>query len=131
MAEWLSKLLGNRGEREAARHLRSQGFKIVARNARSRLGELDLIALDGECVVFVEVKTRTSHAAGNPVEAVTFAKQKKLTQIALAYLKQKKLLDHRARFDVVAVSWPEGTRKPEIQHYRNAFEPIGHGQMYS
>lgn len=131
MRGWLTRWLGDRGERAAARYLRRQGFKILARQHSSRLGEIDLIALDGDCVVFVEVKTRRSDAAGHPVEAVTPDKQRQLTRLALAWLKQHNLLEHRARFDIVAILWPEGARHPEIQHYRNAFEPVGFGQMYS
>ena len=95
------------------------------------MGEIDLIALDGDCVVFVEVKTRRSSDAGRPVEAVDYHKQLKLTRLALAYLKRHNLLEHRARFDVVSIVWSDGTRHPEIVHYKNAFEPIGRGQMFS
>ena len=127
----LARWLGDRGERAAARYLRRQGFKILARQHSNRLGEIDLIALDGDCVVFVEVKTRRSDSAGLPVEAVTPEKQRQLTRLALAWLKQHNLLENRARFDVVAILWPENSREPEITHYRNAFEPVGFGQMYS
>jgi len=127
---WLARLLGNRGERAAARHLRRKGYRILARQYRSRWGEIDLVAIDGETVVFVEVKTRRSHAAGTPAEAVTPAKQAQLTRLALAFLKQYRLLERRARFDVVAITWPEGARQPEIQHYPNAFESTGEGQMF-
>ncbi len=127
---WLRKLFGDRGERLAARHLRRQGYKILARQSRSRIGEMDLVALDGDCIVFVEVKTRSSHAAGHPSEAVTFEKRRQLTRVALAWLKRRGLLDHRARFDVIAITWKEGT-DPVVEHFRNAFEPVGSGQLYS
>ena len=127
---WLTLLLGDKGERVAVRFLKKQGYRIVARKSRSRIGEIDIVAVDGECIVFVEVKTRSSHAAGQPVEAVTAAKQHQLTRAALAWLKRRKLLEHRARFDVIAITWSE-ERDPEIQHYRNAFEPTGRGQMFS
>ena len=131
MRGWLAKLLGNKGERAAARYLRTQGFQILSRQYTSRWGELDLIALEGDSIVFVEVKTRRSNAAGHPVEAVTRDKQRRMTQQALAWLKRRKLLDRRARFDVVAIVWPSDAKQPEITHYRNAFEPVGNGQMYS
>ena len=136
MAGWLNrllggKLLGDRGERKAARFLRRKGYKILARQCASRLGEIDLIALEGETIVFVEVKTRRSDSAGLPFEAVTSAKQKKLTNLALIYLKRHGLLEHRARFDVVTVLWPAEGKQPKIEHYQDAFEPIGFGQMYS
>ena len=131
MGGWLTKVFGNKGERVAARFLRRRGFKILARQYSNRFGEIDLIALDGRCVVFVEVKTRRSTAAGLPVEAVTPQKQKKLTQVALAFLKRHALLERPARFDVVAVLWPETSGRPEITHYENAFPAVGFGQMYS
>ena len=136
MAGWLNRLLGgrllgDRGERKAARFLRRKGYKILARQYSGRLGEIDLIALVEKTVVFVEVKTRRSDTAGLPFEAVTPAKQKKLTNLALVYLKRHGLLEYRARFDVVTVIWPEKAKQPEIEHYQNAFEPVGFGQMYS
>lgn len=127
-----TRLFGDRGERAAARFLKRQGLRIIARQHRSRLGEIDLIALDAGCVVFVEVKTRQSIRAGRPDEAVNQAKQRKLTRLALEYLKRRGWLGQRsARFDVVAVTWPESAAKPEIVHYRNAFEPVGVDGMFS
>ncbi len=126
----LNKLLGNRGERAAAKYLKRQGYRILARQSRSRIGEIDLIALDGDTVVFVEVKTRSSHAAGHPSEGVTPAKQKQLTRAALVWLKHRRLLNHRGRFDVIAITWGDGS-SPVIEHYKNAFEPVGTSQMFS
>lgn len=123
--------LGDRGERVAARFLKDLGFRILATRYRTSLGELDLIAQDGNCIVFVEVKTRRSTDAGNPFEAVGAAKQAQLTRLALAYLKQKGLLDRPARFDVVSIVWSDSGEKPQITHYRNAFEPPGKGQLFS
>ena len=131
MGGWMTKAFGNKGERLAARFLRRKGFKILARQYATRWGEIDLIALDGETVVFVEVKSRRSQAAGHPVEAITYDKQKKLTRMALAYLKRHGLLENSARFDVVAVLWPDGAKQAEVQHYQNAFPAVGLGQMYS
>ena len=120
----VNRLFGNRGERVAKRYLKKQGYRILARQARSRLGEIDLIALDGQTVVFVEVKTRSSHKAGHPAEAITFQKQKQLTRVAMGWLKSRKLLDRSARFDVVAITWGDG-EEPVIEHIINAFEPVG------
>ena len=128
---WLHKLLGNRGERAAAKYLRRQGLRILRRNWQTRWGEIDLIARDGDTIVFVEVKTRASGVAGDGSEAVDALKQRHLTNAALAFLKQHGLLEHRSRFDVVTLLWPENAREPEIHHYRNAFPPVGFGQMYS
>jgi putative endonuclease len=122
---------GDAGEAAAAEFLQRQGWTILARALRNRLGELDLIALDGDTVVFVEVKTRRSTTHGGPVDAITPDKQRRLTRAGLAYLKQRGWLERRARFDVIAIVWPEGATTPEITHYRHAFEPTGFGQMYS
>lgn len=123
--------LDRRGERAAERYLRHLGYTIVARRLRMRMGELDLVAVDGHTIVFVEVKTRRSHNAGHPAEAVGPEKQQQLTRLALAYLKRHDLLEYPARFDVVAVTWPDAARKPTIEHYPNAFPAIGRGQMFS
>ena len=141
MFGWFTKLLGNargarqqfgnEGEAEAARFLERLGYKIVRRQLRGRFGELDLVAFDRGTSVFIEVKTRASTAAGHPTEAVTLSKQTKITRSALAVLKQNRWLNRSARFDVVSIIWPKGGEPPQIQHYINAFEPVGFGQMYS
>ncbi len=123
--------LGERGEREAERFLRRLGYVIVARHRRDRLGELDLVAVDGRTIVFVEVKTRRSHDAGHPALAVDEDKQRRLTRLALAFLKRYDLLNYSARFDVVAITWPDGAGRPVIEHFQNAFEPADRGQMFS
>lgn len=123
--------LDRRGERAAERHVRRLGYQIVARRERGPLGELDLIAVDQRTIVFIEVKTRRSHDAGRPDEAVDADKQQRLTRLALAYLKRHDLLEHPARFDVIGVTWPDGAKKPTIDHYQNAFEAVGRGQMFS
>lgn len=128
---WLAGWLGDEGERLAARYLRQQGYTILARRYRTALGELDLVARDGACIVFVEVKTRRSELAGQPYEAVDAHKQVQLTRLALAFLKRYRLLEQPARFDVVSIVWEGTNREPQIVHYRNAFEPPGRGQMYS
>ncbi|MDQ3330080.1 MAG: YraN family protein [Planctomycetota bacterium] len=126
------RAFGERGERAAAKFLKRQGLRVIARQQRSRLGEIDLIALEGDRVVFVEVKTRRSDVAGRPDEAVTRTKQKRLTRLALGYLKRRGWLGKKsARFDVVAVTWPQAEKTPEIVHYRNAFEPVGVDGMFS
>ena len=123
--------LGSRGERAAARFLRRRSYKIVVRRDRSRIGELDMVAVDGRTVVFVEVKTRISDAAGHPAEAIGPEKRRKLTRLALAFLKRHDLLENSARFDVIAVTWPKDARRPTIEHFQNAFEPVGEWQMFS
>ena len=98
------KTLGQRGEEAAARYLRRRRYKILARGHRFRLGELDLVALDGRTIVFVEVKTRESAEVGHPSEAVDHDKQRKLTQMALSFLKRHRLLEYPTRFDVIAIT---------------------------
>jgi putative endonuclease len=122
---------GDRGERLAARYLRRQGYKILARRYRTALGEIDLIARDGACIVIVEVKTRRSEGAGLPHEAVDLYKQAQLARLGLAFLKRHRLLEHPARFDVVSIVWEGAGAEPQIVHYRNAFEPPGRGQLFS
>ena len=124
------KSLGQRGETEAARFLKRLGYIVVARGHRDALGELDLVAVDGRTVVFVEVKTRRSLDAGHPADAVDANKQHRLTRLALAYLKRHDLLENQARFDVVSIVWPEGAAKPTIEHIENAFESVGQWQMF-
>jgi len=125
------KSLGYLGERAAEKFLRRCGYKIVARGSRLPSGELDLVAVDGRTVVFVEVKTRSSQQFGHPEEAVDENKQRRLTRAALAYLKRHGLLECRSRFDVVAVDWPAGTTTPRVEHYKSAFEAIGSEGLYS
>ena len=122
---------GDLGEREAARFLRKKGYRIRQMQMRNRLGEIDLIALDGKTIVFVEVKSRSSAGQGAPHEAVTADKQRRLTNAALAYLKRHRLLERPSRFDVVSIVWPPGAARPSIEHFPSAFEAVGRGQMYS
>jgi putative endonuclease len=123
-------MFGDRGEQAAARFLRRKGMRIILRNYRTPRGEIDLVARDGETLVFVEVKSRRK---GSPVEAVTAQKQKRIATAALIFLKKHHLLEHnvRWRFDIVAVLWPEEQRHPDIQHFPNAFATTGQGQMFS
>ena len=123
--------LGLRGEKAAERFLRRKGYRLLARRFRYQHGDIDLIFLHDGCVVFVEVKTRSTAHAGTPAEAVTFSKQHKLTQLALVYLKKRRLLDHPARFDVVSILWPEDNSDPQIDHFVNAFPATGDGQMFA
>jgi putative endonuclease len=111
--------LGERGERAAAKFLRRIGYKIISRGGGR--GELDVVAVDGRTLVFVEVKTRRGDDAGSPQAAVDLEKQRRITRAAARFLKRHELLDHSARFDVVAVTWPAEARRPTIEHFRAAF----------
>jgi putative endonuclease len=128
---WLRRLFGNRSENAAARYLRQQGFRILTRNYTCSLGELDLVALEEGCIVFVEVRSTSADDVEQPALSVDAAKQKRLTQLALHYLSRHRLLNQPARFDVLVLSWPKKHKQPRIVHYRQAFEAIGRGQIYS
>jgi putative endonuclease len=122
-----NRVLGDRGERAAARFLRRRGLRVLARGYRTKLGEIDLIARDGDTVVFVEVKARRQ---GVPAEAVTPEKQRRITLAALHFLRRYGLLEVRSRFDVVAIVWPDERSQPEIEHFPGAFEAVGRWQMF-
>jgi putative endonuclease len=125
------KSLGERGEDAAARFLKRLGYHILARHLDTRLGELDIVAVDGRTVVFVEVKTRSSTDAGHPAEVIDDLKERRMTQAALGYLKSHGLLNHAARFDAVAILWPSGAQQPTIEHIQDAFPAVGRGQFFS
>ena len=117
---WWNLLFGSRGERLAAKLLKQKGYRILARNTRSRWGEIDLIARDGDTIVFVEVKTRSQSETGRPEDAITQHKRRQMTRAASAWLHRYHLDNHRCRFDVVAIVW--GDKAPEVTHYIGAFE---------
>lgn len=127
----LRKLLGDKGEKAAVAYLKKQGYRILAKQYRNQFGEVDIIAEDRKTAVFVEVKTRTTEAAGQPFEAVDRRKQDKITRVALAWLKKHQRLEKPSRFDVISIVWPEGSAEPQISHFQNAFEPTGRGQFFS
>ncbi len=112
--------LAGRGENAAARYLRQIGYKIIIRNYRSALGEIDIIARDGETLVFVEVKTR-AYDDPTPEEQVNTVKQHQITKAAKTYLNRYGSSQPPARFDVIAVVWP-ADREPIVRHVQNAFE---------
>jgi len=111
---------GKKGEELAAAYLAKAGYRIIERNYRCLFGEIDIVAEEGETLVFVEVKSRRSAAYGDPQLAVGPQKQKKMSRISLHYLSEHHLRHRPARFDVVAVKLlPSGYR---IELIRNAFE---------
>jgi len=113
--------LGRRGEEEAARYLRGRGYRIVGRRERVLRGDIDIVALDGRCVVFVEVRTRTDAEHGHPAESVGRVKQRRIAELATAYIRRHRLEDCQVRIDVVAVTLT-AVGKPVVEHYQNAFE---------
>ncbi|MDP1796811.1 MAG: YraN family protein [Planctomycetaceae bacterium] len=118
---------GTRGELAAERYLERLGYRVLRRQHRNVGGELDLIVLDGDTVVFVEVKTRRGVTHGQPVDAVDRNKQRRMTRAALVFLKQQRWMDRRSRFDIVTVVWAAVPSPPQITHYRHAFEATGDG----
>jgi len=112
--------VGKAGEDEAVRFLQKKGYKILERNYRSRYGEIDIIARDGNAIVFVEVKTRGGAAFGPPGASVDERKQRKMTITSSFYLESIGATDAESRFDVVCIEMRNG--RPEIELIRNAFE---------
>jgi putative endonuclease len=113
--------LGARGEELAGKYLRRAGYRLLIRNFRCRFGEIDLIAEEGGCLVFVEVKTRSSAGFGHPLEAVDRRKQGQLIRAARIYLSEQAAEERFCRFDVVSVTFgSDGT--PVIEVVKNAFD---------
>ena len=111
---------GQTSEQMVAQYLQREGYRILETNYRTRAGEIDIIADHNGTIVFIEVKARRSRSYGDPKWAITPAKQRKLSMLALVYLKAHKAMDRRARFDVVTVQMVAA--KPNIEVIRNAFE---------
>ena len=103
----------------AANFLEERGMRIIERNYRFERGEIDIIAEDGDELVFVEVKARRSNAFGEPEDAVTPEKEEQIKKVAEGYLFERQIEDRPCRFDVVAVSVVNG--KQTITHLPNAF----------
>ena len=114
--------VGRGGENLALNYLKQQGYRIIERNYRSPLGEIDIIARDKDYLCFVEIKTRRGMSKGCPEEAVGKAKIRKISQNALYYLKSNAIEDCPMRFDVVAITADEATGQEEINLIKDAFE---------
>jgi putative endonuclease len=112
--------LGDAGEAAAAAFLEKAGCRIVARNHRTRRGEVDLIAEQGELLVFVEVRTRETAAFGGPEETVNHRKQQRVVLAAQDFLMRWRGPPRGARFDVIAVV--DSAQGPKLSHYPNAFD---------
>jgi putative endonuclease len=112
--------VGAYGEREAARYLVRQGMTLVDRNWRGAAGEVDIIARDGDALVFVEVKTRRSRRFGQPVEAIVPAKVRRMRRLAAQWLAASRVRPREVRFDVLSVL-PQRDGRLRIEHLRSAF----------
>jgi putative endonuclease len=115
------RVTGTRGEDEAARFLTRSGYAIVDKNVRTRAGEIDLVAREGNTLVFVEVKTRRDMEGDPPQAAVNTRKQNRLGRLALGYLKSKRLRQTPCRFDVISVIFNDEGAVKAIRHIPNAF----------
>ena len=113
--------LGDKGEQAAVKYLGSIGYKIITTKYRTKTGEVDIIAKDKDCIVFVEVKTRRSIIYGYPAEAVNRKKQHKIINTALCFLNQHGLLDAACRFDIVEVHISQSQDAARLNHIINAF----------
>jgi putative endonuclease len=114
------QLFGKKSESIAVKFLKKQGYKILEQNYSNRLGEIDIIAKDRKTLVFVEVKARRSPHFGNPKWALTSKKKRKISMVALYYLKTTRQSGIKARFDVVAMT--SANDNPKIELIKNAFE---------
>jgi putative endonuclease len=116
------KDIGRLGENLAAEHLKNQGYSLIETNYRCPRGEIDIIAQEGECIVFTEVRTKTGNGFGTPEESVTSAKKKHLIESAYTYLEEKDKQQADWRIDFIAVELDRNNKPSRIEHYKNAVE---------
>ena len=126
---WWRRWFGDRAERAAARYLKRLGYRVHTRNYLCPGGELDIIALDGRCLVFAEVRSTAAVDPRRPILSITDEKKRRMTHAASHFLQRRGLRDPLARFDVLIVCWPPHAREPVIEHFPSAFEAIGRFQM--
>jgi putative endonuclease len=125
LAGWLktarghNKAVGRRGEKIAERYLKRRGYRIVARNFRAAGAEIDLVAMDGATVVFIEVKTRRNANAGSPAESVTEHKQRQIRRAAEVFAARYRANERAMRFDVIAIVG--AGRQTQIELLKDAF----------
>ena len=115
--------MGRQGEVIAEAFLREHAYRIVARNFRCRAGEIDLVALDGQTLVFVEVRSRRGTRVGTALESIDGRKQAQVVRVARHFLARRGWEDRDARFDVIGVQFDYDP--PAVQHVRAAFEAVG------
>jgi putative endonuclease len=120
-----NKDLGAFGEAMACSYLEKQGYRLIERNFSCKAGELDIIALEGDTLAFIEVKCRTSNSYGSPSEAVSYYKQSRIVKAALFYMNKHNCFDYMSRFDVIEVYTNGTIDGTSINLIRNAFEYSG------
>lgn len=132
---WWKRWFGRRGERAAAKFLRKLGYRLLASNVSDRDGELDILALDGDTLVIVEVRSTSSDhpdAIEETAASVGLRKQRKITGATARFLARRRLLGKIAvRYDVLVVAWPERAREPAFRHIPHAFESTGRFQFFT
>lgn len=109
---------GKSGEELARKYLIRNGYRIIESNFKNKIGEVDIIALEGNILVFIEVKSRTSLNYGYPYEAVNYKKQQKIIKTSMSYIRYKSITDVQCRYDIIEVYL---TQKIKINHIQNAF----------
>ena len=112
---------GSWGEKQAEEYLLDKGYQLVERNFRVRQGEIDLIVKNDQFLVFVEVKTRKNNLFGAPQAAVDYRKQNKIKKIAKFYLRDKKYIEYKLRFDVISILYKNDDNDIVLEHYKNSF----------
>ncbi|QJW92669.1 YraN family protein [Frigoriglobus tundricola] len=132
---WWKRWFGRRSERAAARFLRQRGFRLLAANVSDAAGELDLLALEGETLVVVEVRSTSSDrpdAIEQTAASVDLRKQRKITEATSRFLARRRLLGRIAvRYDVLVIAWPIHAREPTVRHIPHAFESTGRFQFFT
>ena len=118
--------LGARGEAYAARYLRKRGYKLIVRNRRERKGEIDLIVMDKEHLVFVEVRTRSSEDFMTPEASIRAEKRETVRKTVRRLIRKHRTAGLRPRIDVVAIIWPAGAKEPsEVRHHQGVIPSGG------
>jgi putative endonuclease len=112
------RALGHSSEDRAAAFIEKRGYRILARNKRFKIGEIDIVAKDGETLVFVEVRSRSDPSHVHPAETITSKKKRQIIRAAMAYCQDEGIADTMIRFDVIVVLGPENT----IELIQNAFD---------
>ncbi len=125
MENMSTKDLFHIGEELAAKYLTGKGYSMLCKNFRIKGGEIDIIALDGDTLVFVEVKTRSYHSISAALENVNYTKQLRISRTAVEYInRDPQLGKYHTRFDIVVVLYCAKTNTLEVKHFPNAFLPI-------
>ena len=117
-----NKDIGSLGEDIAETYLKQIGYTVLDRNFRCKIGEIDIIGKDGDYICFIEVKTRYGSIYGNPCEAVSYSKQRKIYKTAESYIMRKKLFKFNFRFDVIEIILNNSNNTSSIRLIKDAFQ---------